>query len=188
MVTSVGNASMNALWLIGIEQVACTDVLASTWRTPRYNSVGCFPDYACERITEVRCMLIRSAMTLAMANCLFGLAGCGGSGDSSSVAAAPVPPPPSPSPPPPNTYSVTVSWSVPLLNIDGTPLTDISGYRVSYGTNPANLTQTVTVSGAGITSTVIGGLLPGTYYFAVATLNSTATASADSSAASTTVP
>jgi hypothetical protein len=77
---------------------------------------------------------------------------------------------------------------VPQFNTDGTPLTDISGFRISWGTNPTNLTESVTVSGAGVTSSVVSGLAPGTYYFAVATLDSTGTASVDSSAASVTVP
>jgi len=81
-----------------------------------------------------------------------------------------------------------VSWSVPLLNTDGTSLTDISGYRVHYGTSPTSLSQSVTVSGPGITSHVITGLAPGTYYFAVATVNSTGVASVVSNAASKTVP
>ena len=147
----------------------------------------------------------RTAMTLVMANCVFGLAGCGGSGEA-AVTGAPVPPPaptpvpppaptpvppppaPAPSPPPPTTYSAAVSWSVPLLNTDGSPLTDVSGYRVYYGTSPTNLAQSIPVSGAGVTSYVVTGLAAGTYYFAVATINSTGMASAVSNAASRSVP
>jgi hypothetical protein len=81
-----------------------------------------------------------------------------------------------------------VAWSVPLLNTNGTSLTDIAGYRVYYGTSPTNLSQSETVSGAGTTSRVISGLAPGTYYFGVATLNSAGVPSAVSNAASKTVP
>jgi hypothetical protein len=77
---------------------------------------------------------------------------------------------------------------VPLLNTDGSSLTNIYGYRIYYGTSPTNLSQSITVTGAGITSRVISGLAPGTYYFAVATLNSTGVASDLSNAASKTVP
>ena len=122
----------------------------------------------------------RTALTLIMANCVFGLASCGGSGDS-SIAAAPAPVPPSAVPPPPSvsppfTYTASLSWSVPLLNTDGTPLTDISGYRVYYGTSPTNLAQSIAVSGAGNTTYVVSDLTPGTYYFAVVTLNATCVA------------
>ena len=86
------------------------------------------------------------------------------------------------------TYSATVSWSVPLFNTDGTSLTDVVGYRIYYGTSPTNLARSISVSGNGVTSHVISGLAPGTYYFAVATLNSTGTASDLSNAASKTLP
>ena len=146
---------------------------------------------------KMRRALVRSAMSLAMANSLVGLAGCGGGGEATSVAGAPVPPttpppaptpapPPVPSPPP--TYSATISWSVPLLNTDGTSLTDVSGYGVHYGTSPTNLAQSISVSGAGVTSHVVSGLAPGTYYFALTTLNSNQVSSALSNVASKTVP
>ena len=77
---------------------------------------------------------------------------------------------------------------MPLFNTNGTPLTDVTGYRVHYGTSPTNLTRSVLVSGVGITSRVISGLAPGTYYFAVTTLNSTGTESDRSNAAAKTVP
>ena len=146
--------------------------------------------------------LVRNAASLTMTTVLFGLSGCGGS-DGSSVAPAgapapipvpgpgtpPAPPPPSPSPPsPPGAYSATVTWSMPSLNTDGTPLTDVSGYLIYYGTSPANLAQSVLVTGAGVTSGVVSGLVPGTYYFAVTTINSAGTASTLSNAASATVP
>jgi len=107
---------------------------------------------------------------------------------SSGPVPAPPPPPPAPPPPPPPTYSATVSWSVPLLNTDGTSLTGVTGYRIYYGPSPANLPDSILVPGAGATSHVISGLTQGTYYFAVATLNSVGVASDLSNAASKTVP
>jgi Fibronectin type III domain len=138
-----------------------------------------------------------AAMSLAIANSVLGLAACGGgSGETAAVAGAPVPspspapgPPPAPPPPAPvTTYSATVSWSMPLLNTDGTSLTDISGYRVYYGTSADNLTESILIPGAGITSHVVSGLAPGTYYIAVATLNSFGVASDLSTPASTELP
>lgn len=81
-----------------------------------------------------------------------------------------------------------MSWSVPLLNTDGTSLTGVTGYRLYYGQSPANLSQSILVSGAGVTSRVVNGLAAGTYYFAVATLNSAGLESDPSNAASKTVP
>jgi hypothetical protein len=57
-----------------------------------------------------------------------------------------------------------------------------------YGTSPTNLEQSRSVPGAGNTSYVVSDLAPGTYYFAVATLNSTGVASVVSNAASKTFP
>jgi hypothetical protein len=68
--------------------------------------------------------------------------------------------------------------------VGGTALTDLSGYKVLYGTSPNSLTNSVSVSGAATTSTSIGGLSPGTYYFAVVTLNAAGVASLPSNVAS----
>lgn len=142
-------------------------------------------------------------LTLASALCL--LSGCGGSNDTAAAAVeapapapsppqppAPAPPPPTPTPPPPapppQIYSATVSWSVPLLNTDGTSLTGVSGYRIYYGPIPTNLVESIFVPGAAVTSQVVGGLVAGTYYFAVATLNSAGVESELSNPASKIVP
>ena len=128
------------------------------------------------------------------------LTACGGSGSASSPAPAPGPvpspaptpspptPPPGPSPSPPPVYSATVSWSVPTLNTDGTSLTDISGYRIYFGTSANSLTQSVPVPGAATNSFVVDGLAAGTYYFAVTTLNSAGGSSVLSNPAAKTVP
>jgi len=73
----------------------------------------------------------------------------------------------------PASVAVTISWSAPPFNVDGSPLTDLAGYRVYYGTEPRNwAVNWVLVTGGSVTSTTIDGLPPGTYYFAVATVNS----------------
>ena len=132
-----------------------------------------------------------ATMHLAIAASVLGLPACGGgSGGTAAVAGAPAPAPtPVPSPPGPvTTYSATVSWSVPLLNTDGTSLTDISGYRIYYGTSADDLSQSILISAPGITNHVVSGLAPGTYYIAVVTLNSMGIASDLSTPASATVP
>lgn len=123
----------------------------------------------------------RSVIAISFSS-IFASAGCGGSGEA-GVAGAPAPPAAPAAP-----YSATVSWSVPALNTDGTLLTDITGYRVYYGNDALNLTQSVLVAGAGNTSHVVGGLSQGTYYFAVATLNSMGVVSDLSNTASRIVP
>ena len=83
---------------------------------------------------------------------------------------------------------MTVTWTAPSLNTDGSALTNASGYRVDFGTSTASLGQSVAVQGATTTSTSIGGLSAGTYYFAVTTLNASGVASTRSSTVSRTVP
>lgn len=68
--------------------------------------------------------------------------------------------------------TATVSWTPPSMNTDGSALTDLSGYRIYYGTSAGALDQTVQLSGTGLTTYVINNLSPATYYFAVTAYNS----------------
>jgi len=61
--------------------------------------------------------------------------------------------------------SATVSWMPPTTNTNGSVLTNLAGYRISYGTSSTSLTRTVQLSNAGLTRYVIGNLAPGTWYF-----------------------
>ena len=63
--------------------------------------------------------------------------------------------------------SATLSWSPPTSNVDGTPVTNLAGYRVKYGQQASNLSETLSVPSPGITSVVIENLSTGTWYFAV---------------------
>ncbi len=65
------------------------------------------------------------------------------------------------------TYSATVQWQAPTHNTDGTPITDLAGYRVGYGTSPGSYTTSLNVAGAMTTSAVVEGLGAGSYYFVV---------------------
>ena len=67
--------------------------------------------------------------------------------------------------------SATLSWTAPTLNTDGSALTNLSGYRIYYGTNASALTQTVQLSGSGLTTYLISNLSPATYYFALTAYN-----------------
>jgi hypothetical protein len=63
--------------------------------------------------------------------------------------------------------TVTLSWIPPTENTNGTPLTNLAGYHIRYGTNPGDLSQSIDLSGTSTTAYEISGLSPGTYYFAV---------------------
>lgn len=61
---------------------------------------------------------------------------------------------------------ITLTWSPPTKNDDGSPLTDLAGFHVYYGTSPSmSNNQVKDVKGATTTQTVLGpGLAPGTWY------------------------
>jgi len=77
--------------------------------------------------------------------------------------------------PPPATQrtpaSITFSWEPPTQNSDGSPITNLAGYKIHYGTSSTDYTQTVAVKNAGLTRFVVDNLPSGTYYFAITAFN-----------------
>ncbi len=81
----------------------------------------------------------------------------------------------------------TLSWTPPTTNANGTPLTDLAGYRIYYGTVSRGYSQSVDVSN--VTSYIIGGFAEGqTYYFAVTAYDTYGNESAYSLETSKTFP
>ncbi len=68
--------------------------------------------------------------------------------------------------------SASLSWAAPTTNTDGSALTDLAGYRVYYGTSADLLSRDLEITSANATSTTVGSLSAGTWYFAVAAVNS----------------
>ena len=85
------------------------------------------------------------------------------------------------------TGTATLSWQAPTTNTDGAALTDLSGYRIYYGMNPDDLTQTVQLTGVGLQTYVIDDLGTGTWYFAIQAVTSTGVESALSAIVSKTI-
>ena len=81
--------------------------------------------------------------------------------------------------------TLTLTWTAPTLNTDGSPVTTLTGYHIYYGTSPGALTQSVAVSGATTTSYEITGLSSGAWYFAIAADAADGTESAQSNLGST---
>jgi hypothetical protein len=79
-----------------------------------------------------------------------------------------------------------LSWQAPTKNVDGSSLTNLSGYKIYYGTASKSYAQTVSVSGASTTSWTLP-LSPGTYYFALTAVDSTGAESAKTEEVSKTV-
>jgi hypothetical protein len=124
------------------------------------------------------------------------LAGCGGgsSQSASSVNAAGSSPavtsqsPPTPAPSPtPTAGAATLSWTAPDQNTDGSTLTNLSGYRIYYGTSANTLDQVIQINTIGITEYVIDNLTAGTYYFSIRAYNSAGLESALSNIVSDTI-
>jgi Putative Ig domain len=83
--------------------------------------------------------------------------------------------------------SATLSWVAPTTNTDGSPLTDLAGFLINYGTSATNLNQQITVSSATATGYTVTGLGAGTWYFTVSAYTTVGTQSAPSNVASTTI-
>lgn len=84
--------------------------------------------------------------------------------------------------------SLTLDWIAPTTNTDGTPLTDLAGYQIQYGTTPTALTQSIRVANSGVTTYVVTNLSPGAWYFALAAYNAAGVSSAPSVPVSASVP
>jgi hypothetical protein len=71
------------------------------------------------------------------------------------------------------TGSATLTWTAPTQNEDGSPLTDLAGYRVHWGTASRNYSNSATIPNPGVTTYVVENLLAGrTYFFAMTAGNS----------------
>jgi hypothetical protein len=87
---------------------------------------------------------------------------------------------------PPN--SAKLSWDIPTKNVDGSPLTNIKGYQIFYGTSPGNYTKSVDVNDPSATTKQIDNLTSGTWYFAIRTAATNGEVSAMSGEVSKTIP
>ena len=139
-----------------------------------------------------RCAFTRAALAVACLTLV--LAGCGGGGGSSSASTTPtnttgttptiipttttetatIPSTP-PASNPAATASIstaTVQWTAPQSMTDGSTPTGIVGYRVYYGPTVTQMNTKIDILNPSISTFVVEGLTPGTYYFAVTALHS----------------
>lgn len=80
-----------------------------------------------------------------------------------------------------STGTATISWLPPTENTDGTPLVDLGGYRIYYGTSASALTEVAEISNPGLTLYVVQNLSPATWYFALQAYRTNGSTSALSS-------
>jgi len=73
---------------------------------------------------------------------------------------------------------VTLTWTPPTENEDGSPLTDLAAYKIYYGLSEGNYPNEIPISNPGLTAYVIDNLTPNTYYFVATSINSSGVESA----------
>lgn len=68
---------------------------------------------------------------------------------------------------------VSLQWSPPVLNTDGTPIGDsLAGYRIYFGRQSGVYTKVITINDPRTTNTAIYNIASGTYYFTITVFNS----------------
>jgi hypothetical protein len=81
-----------------------------------------------------------------------------------------------------------MSWEAPTTNSDGTPLTQLAGYRIYYGTtSPLDKSTSLSIDVGTDTSFTLSGLDAGTYFFAATAYDAMGNESALSEEASKTI-
>lgn len=66
--------------------------------------------------------------------------------------------------------SVSLSWTPPTQNEDGSILMDLAGYNLYYGTEEGNYENVVMIDNPSISTYIVENLAPGTYYFVATSL------------------
>lgn len=83
--------------------------------------------------------------------------------------------------------SALLSWTPPTERVNGSPLTDLTGYIIRYSTDPTRLSRKVHVDNPETTHYTIEDLPPGTYYFSVSAVTASGSESKLSNMVSKTI-
>ena len=67
--------------------------------------------------------------------------------------------------------SVTLAWTAPTENSDGSPLMDLAGYRIYYGVTEGDYPNEIIIENPGLSEYVVENLVEGTYYFVATSVN-----------------
>jgi hypothetical protein len=67
--------------------------------------------------------------------------------------------------------SISLSWSPPTTNADGTAITDLAGFRIYYGRSADSLDEIVVINNPGTSRYVIENLSPATWFFCMTSFN-----------------
>ena len=130
---------------------------------------------SCDVARKARRVAAAALMAAVLAACGGG-GGDGGSAPASAATSTPAPTPTTSGEKAPLAASAsakgatTLSWTPPTMNEDGSPL-KLTGYRIYWGLQKDNLTNSVTLD-PGLTRYVVEQLTPATWYFVATALSS----------------
>jgi hypothetical protein len=82
------------------------------------------------------------------------------------------------------TGSVTLTWTPPTQNTDGSPLNNLAGYKIYWGTSEGSYSKSATVNNPGLATYVVEQLTPAQWYFAVTAFSTAGAESGYSNVAS----
>ena len=86
-----------------------------------------------------------------------------------------------------NNGTALMSWIPPTENTDDSPLTDLAGYKIYYGTTPGSYSDTEIINDPGLTSFMIEDLASADWYFVMTSFNSSGIESGYSTEVSKTI-
>lgn len=84
--------------------------------------------------------------------------------------------------------SVSLAWTPPTENTDNSPLTNLAGYKIYYGTTAGSYPNVITLSNPGLATYVVENLSPATYHFVITAFDADGNESGYSNPASKTIP
>lgn len=84
--------------------------------------------------------------------------------------------------------SATLTWQPPALNMDGTPLTNLTAFKVYWGTAQGTYPNSTHIANGAARTHTVTGLASGTWYFVVTALNASGIESPRSNVWFKTVP
>lgn len=126
--------------------------------------------------TDTQAVIARCAKA-ATAMIFLAVSACGGEEDAGKTSEANV-----------GTGKATLNWVAPTVRDDGTPLQNLSGFRIRRGTAPGLYTVDIDVKSPSATSYEVTGLPAGVNYFVVLALDSEGLESPASAEVSKVIP
>jgi hypothetical protein len=84
--------------------------------------------------------------------------------------------------------SAMLSWTPPTVNTDGSPLTDLTGYRIYWGTQQGEYANSVALGTPGLATYVVDQLTPATWHFVMTSVNGSGVESPRSNSVTKTIP